>query len=459
MSDDVRVGGRRRPRILVIGTGFAGYHCLRTLERRLAPDEAELIAVNPTDYMLYVPLLPEVSGGALDPRRVAVPLRTTLPRTRLVLGNVVELDLAAHTCGVLDVEGRKRTLAWDRVVITSGSVTRLLSIPGVAEHAKGFKTVAEGVFLRDHVLRQLELAELAEDVRERAARTTFVVVGAGYSGTEVVAQGHELTRQALRDHGGIREQDLRWVLVDMADRVLPGLDERLSGPAEQVLRERGVEVRLKTSVSEVTRTCVRLTDGSEIPTRTVVWCVGVRPDPHVEKLGLPTEKGRLLVDEHLTVPDHPDVFAAGDVAGVHDAYHPGRLTPMTAQHAQRQGRIAGINVAASLGRGQRRPYRHRDLGFVVDLARGAAVADPLHVPLRGWPAKLVARAYHLLAMPANRLRVLADWCTDMVVRRQVVQFGMVSEHGVSLAEADQIPAARAAGQERERASSKSADQR
>ncbi|WP_433271951.1 NAD(P)/FAD-dependent oxidoreductase [Actinosynnema sp. CS-041913] len=427
-----------KPRVLVVGTGFAGYHCLRGLERALPPDAADLVAVNPTDFMLYVPLLPEVAGGTLDPRRVAVPLRPKLPRTRLVQAHATSVDLAARTCTAIDVEGRSQVVEWDRVVLTSGSVTRLMSVPGVAEHAFGFKSVAEAVFLRDHVLRQVELAEQTDDPAEKAARTTFVVVGAGYTGTELVAQGQLLAQEARRGRSGL--PPIRWVLVDLAPRVLPGLDERLSGPAEKVLRARGVDVRLETSVSEVTATCAKLTDGTEIQTRTVVWCVGVRPDPLVESVDLPTEKGRLVVGEDLTVPGHPHVFAAGDVAAVPDVYNGGKPTPMTAQHAERQGRLAARNVAASLGHGRPQPYRHRDLGFVVDLGNGQAVANPLHVPLTGWPAKIVARGYHLLAMPGNRVRVAADWLTELLARRQVVQFGLVPAAGVRLADADRVDA-------------------
>jgi NADH dehydrogenase len=429
-----------RPRVLVIGAGFAGFHCLRTLQRRLPPDAADLTVVNPTDHMLYVPLLPEVAGGTLEPRRVAVPLRPKLPRVRLVLGSAVGFDLDARVCTVIDVEGRERKLAWDRLVVTSGSVTRLLSIPGVAEHAKGFKSVAEAIFLRDHVLRQVELAELTDDPAERTARLTFVVVGAGYTGTELVAQIQALTIEALRHRSGLSAADARWVLIDMAPRVLPGLNERLSKPATRVLRRRGVEVRLETSVTEVTGSCVRLTDGTEIATRTVAWCVGVRPDPLVEALDLPTEKGRLTVNLQLVSAGHPDVYAAGDVAAVPDVYNGGELTPMTAQHAERQGRVAAVNVAASLGHGQPREYRHRDLGFVVDLAGYQAVADPLHVPLSGFPAKVITRGYHLLSLPSNRIRVAADWFTDLLAHRQAVQFGLVPE--VSLAEADTPPAPR-----------------
>ncbi|MBW4716933.1 NAD(P)/FAD-dependent oxidoreductase [Saccharothrix obliqua] len=419
-----------KPRVLVVGTGFAGYHCLRALERALPAHAADLVAVNPTDYMLYVPLLPEVAGGTLDPRRVAVPLRTALPRTRLVQAHATSVDLTARTCTVIDVEGRSQVLGWDRIVLTAGSVTRLLSVPGVAEHAFGFKSVAEAVYLRDHVLRQVELAEQTGD----DDRATFVVVGAGYTGTELVAQGQRLTEAAARG------RPVRWVLVDMAKRVLPGLSERLSRPALEVLRKRGVDVRLETSVAEVTETCAKLTDGTEIPTRTVVWCVGVRPDPLVESVELPTEKGRLVVGEDLAVPGRRDVFAAGDMASVPDVFNGGQPTPMTAQHAQRQGKLAGRNVAASLGFGSPRPYRHRDLGFVVDLAGADAVADPLHVPLTGVAAKAVARGYHLLAMPGNRVRVAADWLTGLLTRRQVVQFGLVPAAGVRLGDADRVDA-------------------
>ncbi|MEU4804734.1 NAD(P)/FAD-dependent oxidoreductase [Actinosynnema sp. NPDC023587] len=422
-----------RPRVLVVGTGFAGFHCLRALEKALPPGAADLVAVNPTDYMLYVPLLPEVAGGSLDPRRVAVPLRPALPRTRLVLAHATSVDPDARTCTAIDVEGRSQVIDWDRIVLTAGSVTRLMSVPGVAEHALGFKSVAEAIYLRDHVLRQIELAEQDGD----PARTTFVVVGAGYTGTELVAQGQQMALAAAR---GRKVPPIRWVLVDLAPRVLPGLDERLSGPALKVLRRRGVDVRLETSVAEVTPTCAKLTDGTEIPTRTAVWCVGVRPDPLVESFNLPTVKGRLAVGTDLAVPGRPDMFAAGDMAAVPDVFHGGDPTPMTAQHAQRQGKLAARNLAASLGHGHPAEYRHRDLGFVVDLAGGQAVANPLHVPLTGWPAKVVARGYHLLAMPGNRVRVAADWLTGLLTRRQVVQFGLVPAAGVRLGDADRVDA-------------------
>jgi NADH dehydrogenase len=222
------------------------------------------------------------------------------------------------------------------------------------------------------------------------------------------------------------------MLLEIAPRVLPELDERMSRTADRVLRDRGVEVRMGTSVVEATGAGVRLTDGDYVPTQTLVWCVGVRPDPLVADLGLPTVKGRLAVDEYLAVPGHPEMLACGDAAAVPDLTRPGELTAMTAQHATRQGRLAAHNVAASYGQGTRRAYRHRDLGFVVDLGGAQAAANPLGVPLSGPVAKVVTRAYHLLAMPGNRIRTAAEWALDAFLRPQGVQLGLVRSPAVPL---------------------------
>lgn len=186
------------------------------------------------------------------------------------------------------------------------------------------------------------------------------------------------------------------------------------------------------SVAEATGDGVRLTDDSFVPTRTVVWCVGVRPDPLVADLGLATEKGRLVVDEFLTVPGHSEIVACGDAAAVPDLTRPGELTAMTAQHAVRQGKRAARNVAAACGRGRRRPYRHHDLGFVVDLGGWEAAANPLGVPLAGVPARAVTRGYHLLSLPGNRVRTAAEWAVEAVLPRQGVQLGLVSAPEVPL---------------------------
>ncbi|MET9666564.1 NAD(P)/FAD-dependent oxidoreductase [Streptomyces sp. NPDC006475] len=421
-----------RSRVVVVGAGFAGFQAARSLSRTLR-GEAEIVLLNPTDYFLYLPLLPQVAAGILEPRRVTVSLPDTLPGVRLVLGEADRVDLEGRTVHYTDPEDVRGELRYDRLVLAVGSVNKLLPVPGVAEHAHGFRGLPEALYLRDHITRQIELAGPGPFTEEDVARRTFVVVGAGYTGTEVAAQGQLFTDALARKQSGQGVGGRpRWMLLDIADRVLPELDRRLSRTADRVLRERGVQVCTNTSVREATRDGVQLDTGEFVPTRTLIWCVGVRPDPLVSDVGLPVERGRLLVERDLGVPGRPEVFACGDAAAVPDVTRPGEYTPMTAQHASRQGKLAGHNVAASLGHGEKRPYEHHDLGFLVDLGGVKAAANPLGIPLSGPLAGAVTRGYHLAAMPGNRVRVAADWLLDAALPRQSVQLGLVRSWSVPL---------------------------
>jgi len=423
------VEGMARPRVVIVGGGFAGFHAARKLTR-LARGRADITLINPTDYLLYVPLLPEVAVGVLEPPQIAVSLTSRLPGVRLVLGEAHALDLRENRVHYRDPEGRDADVPYDRLVIALGSVNKLLPIPGVADHAHGFRGIPEALFLHDHIVRQIELALTEPDPTECAARCTFVVVGAGYTGSEVAAHGVQFT-DLLAKHKKTPVKP-KWVLLDLAKRVLPELDERMSKDADQLLRERGVEVLTGLSVQEALYDGVRLTDGRYIPTRTLVWCVGVRPDPVVEDLGLPTDHGRIVVDEYLRVPGHPRVYAIGDAAAVPDPEHPGRPTPMTAQHAVRHGKQAARNIAAEYGTGKAKPYRHRDLGFVVDLGGLAATANPLGIHVSGIPGMAVTRGYHLLSLPGNRIRVVGDWLLHALLPRQAVQLGLIRAPEVPL---------------------------
>ncbi|MGW5701893.1 NAD(P)/FAD-dependent oxidoreductase [Amycolatopsis japonica] len=418
-------------RVVIIGGGFAGYNAAKTLLKSVG-DDTEIVVLNPTDYFLYLPLLPEVAAGILEPRRISVSIPGTLRGVRLVLGTATSVDFDGRTVAYTDPEDREHHLGYDRLVLAAGSVNKLLPIPGVPEYAHGFRGLPEALYLRDHVTRQIELAASAKDPAERDARCTFVVVGAGYTGTEVAAQGPAFTAALAARHPELKDQKIRWLLLDLADRVLPELDRRLGTTADEVLRARGVEVLMKTSIEDAGQEGVTLTSGESVPTHTLVWCVGVRPDPLIEDLGLKTAKGRLVVTAQLNVPGRRDVYACGDAAAVPDLTRPGEYTPMTAQHAERQGKLAGKNVAASLGHGSHGTYRHHDLGFVVDLGAHQAAANPLHIPLSGLAAKAVTRGYHLLAMPGNRLRTATDWALDAVTKRQTVQLGLVRSGSVPL---------------------------
>ena len=397
----------------------------RRLERRLPADAAEIYLVNPENYMLYTPLLPEAAAGTIEPRHVVVPLRQALRRTRVRVGNVTAVDLERRTCDYVTAGGSERTLGWDRLVVALGSVSRMFPVPGLAEHAVGFKTLAEAIHLRNHVLEQLELADATEDPEERTARLGFVVVGAGYAGTELIAELQALVRRALRLYPGLRQSDTRWVLADMAPKVLPELGGRLSEAALQVLRERGIEIRLGTTLEQVGPDWVRFTGGEWMPATTVVWTAGVTPDPLAGKLGLATdERGRIVVDEGLAVPGRDDVFAVGDVAAVPLA-RKGGTAPPTAQHALRQAKVCGDNVATSLGHGKRRRFAFSGLGLLVNLSENYGVGKVLGVPVSGWIGWMVTRTYHWFALPTwtRRLRVALDWAVAAAFPRDVAELG------------------------------------
>ena len=421
----------RATSVVIVGSGFAGFECARRLARRLRRAHAsnvKVTIVSPVDYMQYSPLLADVAGGLVDPRFVSMPLAGTLKGVQAVRGRVDSVDVDRHTLAFTDPGGGVRTLSWDRLVLTPGSVPRLFDIPGLATYARGLKSTAEALYLRDHVLEQLGLAQIDDDDARAAARRTIVVVGASYSGSELAAQLRALADAAAKQMGFDRDL-VRFVLLDRAVHVMPEVGLTLGGAAARGLRSRGIEVRMGTTLKAVYANHVVLSNDSRLDTHTVVWVSGATPSPLIATLGLETERGRLKVQASLQVPGHPHVFAAGDAAAVPDLTRPGKITPPTAQHATRQGKVLARNVAASLGYGKPKDYRHSDKGLVVDLGPRHAVANPLGVQLSGYPAKLVARGYHLYALPrvVNRWAVVLAYLTDVFFPRTVLSMGLVSE--------------------------------
>ena len=422
---------RKAPRVVIVGAGFAGFNAARELSRLIGAT-TEIVVINSTDYFLYLPLMPQVTGGLIESAHIRVSLAERLRKTRFVLGTVDHVDAKQKTVSWTGPEGASGQVGYDRVILTAGSVNKLLPIPGIADYAHGFRTIAEAAYLHDHIIRQLELAAVAADPAERAARCTFVVVGAGYTGTEVAAQAQLLTTRLARVLPGLAGQQIRWLLLDTSPRVLAELDPRLSKTAERVLRRRGVEVLTGESIAEALDGSVQLTTGDKVLTRLLIWCVGVRADPLVGGLDLATNRGRLVVDEFMAVPGAPGIYACGDCAAVPDLTRPGQVCGMTAQHAQRQGKLVARNVAASLGKGTARPYKHNDLGFLVDLGGLAGAANPLHIPLSGPAANAVTRGYHLFAMSGNRLRVLTDWTLNGITSPEPTSLAVISADSVPL---------------------------
>ncbi|ARF82102.1 NAD(P)/FAD-dependent oxidoreductase [Kitasatospora aureofaciens] len=424
-----------RPRILIVGGGFAGLECARRLERKLSPSEAEITLVTPFSYQLYLPLLPHVAAGVLTPQSVAVSLRRSLRRTHIVPGGAIGVDPASRVCVVRKVTDEVIAQKYDILVLAPGSVTRTFDIPGLTDYARGMKTLAEAAYVRDHVIAQLDLASATLDQRERESRLQFVVVGGGYAGTETAACLQRLTTAAARRYPRLDAGQIKWHLIDIAPKLMPELGDPLGAAALEVLRERGIEVSLGVSVAEVGAETVKFTDGRVLPCRTLIWTAGVAASPLIGTLDAETVRGRLAVTAEMRVPQFEGVFALGDAAAVPDlAKGDGAVCPPTAQHSARQGRAVADNVIASLHNQPLEPYYHKDLGLVVDLGGKDAVSKPIGVELRGVPAQLVARGYHLMAMRTNvaKLRVGANWLMNATAGDDFVRIGFLARQPARL---------------------------
>ncbi|MCX2923992.1 NAD(P)/FAD-dependent oxidoreductase [Streptomyces sp. NEAU-W12] len=426
-----------RPRILVVGAGFAGVECVRRLERKLSPGDAGITLVTPLSYQLYLPLLPQVASGVLTPQSVAVSLRRSAKyRTRIIPGGAIGVDPKAKVCVIRSITGRILDESYDYIVLAPGSVTRTFDIPGLTDHAFGMKTLAEAAYIRDHVIAQLDLADASDDPAERASRLQFVVVGGGYAGTETAACLQRLTHAAVKRYPRLDPGLIKWHLIDIAPKLMPELGEKLGRSAQEILTRRGIEISLGVSVAKAGPEEVTFTDGRVIPTRTLIWTAGVVASPLVATLGAETVRGRLAVTADMCLPGADGVFALGDAAAVPDHAKgvEGAVCPPTAQHALRQGRQVADNVIATLTGRPLRPYHHRDLGLVVDLGGTDAVSRPLGVELRGLPAQVAARGYHWSALRTNvaKTRVMTNWLLNSIAGDDFVRTGFQARRPAKL---------------------------
>ena len=329
---------------------------------------------------------------------------------------------------VSDQEGAEHELRYDRLVVAHGSVSRVVPVPGLEEHAVGFKTLADAIWLRNHVIQSLELADATEDNDLRQELLTFLFVGGGYAGLEALAELQDFAADALTAYPRASLHGMRWVLVEATGRVLPEIDPSLADYALAQLRSRGIDIRLGTTIEELGARSARLSTGETIPTRTVVWTAGVTPHPSTRALGLPADdRRRIPVDEELRVEGEQDVWAIGDCAAVPDPARPGSFCPPTSQHAIRQGRTVGRNVAASLGRGSSAPFTYKTRGQFVNLGRYKAVARVGGITLRGFPAWWLARSYHVSQIPgtARKVRAVMDWTIGLPFRRDIAEVGSI----------------------------------
>lgn len=426
--------------VVIVGGGFGGLYAARRLERRLPRHSARITLVTDQNFLLYTPLLPGAASGSLEPRHVVVPLREELDWTDIRLANVTGVDPEAKTVRMNLLDGSRSEIGYDQLIVSLGSVSRVLPVPGLAEHGVGFKTLPDAVALRNRAVLQLETAEEIDDPALRREYLTFVYVGAGYAGLEGIAELQDYVADVIDRYPRCRLDGTRWVLVEATERVMPEIPASLADFAMRELRGRGIEIHTSTLLEEVGDGWARLSTGEKVPTRTVCWTAGVKPPAVVRELGLPlTEQGRIEVDSTLRVAGQECVWAIGDAAAVPDPAQKGqRPSPPTAQHAIRQGKVVADNVAATLAGGTLRRFRYRTLGVFVDMGQHKAVATMLGVRLRGFPAWFAARTYHLAMMPgtARKLRLMVDWTVGLMFGRASADLGALG-HPEGLSEASE----------------------
>ncbi|MFE7961336.1 MULTISPECIES: NAD(P)/FAD-dependent oxidoreductase [unclassified Streptomyces] len=432
---------KERARILVVGGGYVGMYTALRLQKQLRAElrrgAVEITIVTPDPYMTYQPFLPEAAAGAISPRHVVVPLRRFLPDCRVVIGEVTAVDHAARTATVATLATEEKGtppehLEYDELVLAPGSVSRTLPVPGLAEHGIGFKTVEEAIGLRNHVLEQMDIASSTRDPAIRDAALTYVFVGGGFAGVEALGELEDMARYAARYYHNVRAEDMKWILVEASDRILPEVGPEMGRYAVTELRRRNIDVRLNTRLESCVDRVARLSDGARFPTRTVVWTAGVKPHPVLAATDLPlTPRGRLKCTAELTVEGVTHAWSAGDAAAVPDvtAKDAGAETAPNAQHAVRQAAVLADNIVRSLRGEPLQTYAHKYVGSVASLGFHKGVAHVYGRKLKGYPAWFMHRAYHLSRVPTfnRKARVLAEWTLSGLFKREIVSLGSL-EH-------------------------------
>jgi NADH dehydrogenase len=423
----------QRPVVLIVGGGYVGLYTALRLQKRLSHGRAEVIVVDPQPHMTYQPFLPEAAAGSVEPRHVVVPLRRTLPRCRVVTGAVTGLGHAEKRARIAPLVGEPYELRYDVLVMAAGSVARTLPIPGLAEHGIGFKNVGEAIYLRNHVLARLDAASSTDDPEVRRRALTFTFVGGGYAGVEAFAELEDMAHYAITHYyPRLSPADMRWVLVEAMGRILPEVDLDMAAWTVKQLTARGMDVRLNTRLESVSDCHVRLSDGDEFDSDTLVWTAGTKPNPMLAETDLPVDgRGRVLCEATLQVQGLPDAWSAGDLAAVPDLTKesPGATTAPNAQHAVRQAKQLADNIVATLEGREPEPYRHSYAGSVASLGLHKGVAQVYGVKLKGWPAWFMHRTYHVSRVPTfnRKARVVADWTMAALFRREIISLGQLQD--------------------------------
>lgn len=428
------VSSSRKKRVVVLGGGFGGVYTAKYLTEALGSrEDVEVELLSDKNYFVFQPLLPEVAAGGIAPTHVVNPIREIVPRARFRCCRVRWVDVANKRVYVSQGEGLELVaIPYDHVVFALGKVSSFASMPGVEEHGFAMKDLADAFRLRNHVIRQLELADVEADHERRRALLTFVVAGGGFSGTETMGELGELVHRSLRYFPRIGLKDVRFCLVHSQDKLLPELPEKLGVAAQRILQERGIEVILNARVRAASRDRVFLADGMAIPTRTFVCTVGTAPNPvakHAMTSGGLVEaeiEGRRMgifaVDAMLACVDKPGHWAVGDDAAVPDPKGNG-FCPPTAQFAIREAKTCAANILAAIDGKEPSAFAFEVLGMLASLGQRRAVAQMFGITFSGFFAWFMWRTVYLMKLPGmvRRLRVAIDWSLDLFFPRDITQ--------------------------------------
>jgi NADH dehydrogenase len=425
------VGSKKR--IVILGGGFAGMQVARHLDKRLAGAEWEALLVNRDNFFMFTPMLGEIAAGSIETRHILNPIRQLCKNVRFLEREVVAIDPKSKTVRTRqEATGREEELRYDKLVIALGSTTNFYGLAGLQEHALTMKSVGDAVFLRNHFISLFEQADM-EEGEKQAPLVTFVVIGGGFAGVEIIGELSDLGHHLVRYYPYVNKSAVRMILIEAGQRILSEVGEDLALFALQTLRERGVEVRLQTLVQEARADRIVLKGGEEIPTRTIVWTAGIVAHPVVSALPFQKdERGRVRVNEFFQTLDDPDVWVIGDSCSVVDS-RTGKPHPPTAQHAMREGKSAARNLAAEVLGGKKRPFQYNMLGQMAMLGRRAGVGIVLGFRIKGFAAWWLWRTYYLFRLPRlqKKLRVVVDWTIDLFFERDITQLKPFQKRSVS----------------------------
>jgi NADH dehydrogenase len=420
-------------RILILGGGFAGVYAARRLEKILRPEEAAIQLVNQENYLVYQPMLPEVISGAIGITDIVSPIRHLCPRTQLIMREVESIDLARKVVTVSPgFRPRQLEIPYDYLVIALGGITNFYGMPGMLEHGKPFRTLADALALRNHLIHVLEEADVEADAAERKKLLTFVVAGGGFSGVELIAELNDFVTSVKESYPRLRGETARCVLVHPKEHILPEMDQQLAIFAEKILARRGVEIIANDRVTAATSEKAVLKSGKEIPSKTLASTVPSALPAVLQKLECQKDKGRLTANSKMELAGYEgQVWTVGDCAAASTVA--GNPVPPTAQHATRAAEMVADNIAAAMRGGEARAFEFEGLGKLASLGHFSAIAEIMGMRVSGFPAWLLWRTIYLMKMPGlnRKVRIGLGWLVALLFRPDLVQIKAARESGIT----------------------------